>query len=601
MPRNRRKIAILACGAIAVVCVLAAVLDVTVQVPSIQPFFTANPSGIAFTEVRIPLRDGNSLAGYAVLPAGYDNIPKNSACLTVLSPGVNGRKETMLWKAYNLALHGFIAIAIEARGHGFSTGICTVGIDEPKDISDVITWALTSYQAVNQSRISLYGQSLGGMFSVIAASQDTRVAATVALHPPANFSTILGPFISLADLVRYLPSIQLDEESLRLRSPITWINANGPKNILFIHGDKDTLVPVNQSISLSTKVNASGQNSSVIIRPGLDHPGNEADHESLSLGIAWLNWSLTRGEVPNPEILNTQAASITIFDTPSGSSNFAAELLLGAAAAIFACILLLARRSKPVEELPLKPKITRDVGAKKASIAFFVLIFLVAFILGATNAVPFIWAYLLVLPAIVFTMYVIFEKRLGRGKIEGLDIAGWRDPPRMRNVAVGIGAIVCIAIAYSLVYTMVAQSVSQYGIFILSTAPLFYSSIIWFNFIIDPFVLNAFHWGTPRESWATKFKPSLGYLKKLSREAVGVLAWRFGTVLLCSLFLPEIFIASLPVAINILLIIGLPVLVMAIYILAGLLDLGTKSRTVSLLIVGAIAAMYLQWRLFRLF
>ncbi len=605
MLRNRRKIAILTFGAIAVACVLAAVVDVTLQAPSIQPFYTANPSGITFTEVRIPLRDGNSLAGYVALPSNYNSIPVNSACLTIISPGVNGRKETILWKAYNFALHGFVAIAIEARGHGSSTGICSIGIEEPRDISDAITWALATYSKINSSRVSLYGQSLGGMFTVTAACQDARVAATVALHPPANLSWILAPFYPLASLLGYIPSFQLDQDSINLRSPISWIkNATTPRNILFLHGDQDTLVSPENSLSLSLRINSTGRSindSYVIIRPGLSHPGNEADHYTLALGIAWLNWSLTQGVRPLPDTLTEQAGNITIEDTPIGSIDRVAYLLLVATAAVFVFILLVLRKPQAGMNLPPNPPATVARASWKGGIVLLAITLGVAFILGVTNVIPFIWAYLLVMPLIAVGTYLFLGAFLSKKGVQCTYVAEWRDKPRIRNVILGVGTVVGTAIFYALVYSPLAQGVMQYGIFPWSTAPLFYSSIIVLNFIIDPLILNSFSWGVPREPWVNRFKASRRYIKNIGRESFYVLIWRLASVVLCSLFLPEIFIMDFPIAINIVIIIGLPLLAALVYFLAGILNLGTKSHTVSLLIVGAIAAMYLQWRLFRFF
>nr|MDO8085406.1 CocE/NonD family hydrolase [Candidatus Sigynarchaeum springense] len=179
-----RRFAILVLGILAAAFTCLAMVDVAGQAKGIRPFYESNPSGITFQEVRMPLRDGNSLSAYAVLPAGFDALAANSTPVTVLSPGINGRKESMLWKAYNFALNGFVAITVEARGNGDSSGIASFGIDEPADLSDAITWALGTFPAINFSKVSLCGQSLGAMFSVLAACKDPRVAASAVYHPP---------------------------------------------------------------------------------------------------------------------------------------------------------------------------------------------------------------------------------------------------------------------------------------------------------------------------------------------------------------------------------------------------------------------------------
>ncbi len=583
-------------------CVIFAVIDVAIQSPAILPFYAANPNGISFTEVRIPLRDGNSLAGFAVLPSNHAGLPAGSACLTILSPGVNGRKEAMVWKAYNLALQGFIAIAIEARGHGSSTGICTVGIEEPKDISDAITWALATYPAINASRVSLYGQSLGGMFTVIAACQDARVAATVALHPPGNFSQFFTQYVPIINLLRLTPTFTFDEENLRLRSAINWINASSPRNILFLHGDQDTVVPLDDSISLSQKANASGHTDTyVIIRPGLGHQGNEANHDSLALAIAWLNWSLTQGKNPDPETLWSQAGGIAIYDTPSGSMDLSGNLILVAAAAIFVLIILVfQKRQVDVNPSTINPA-AAIISNRRQKYVLVTAAFISAFLLGLLNIIPFIWAYLLVLPLIILGTYLFLGAFLAKRGVQDTFITEWRQKNRIRKVGVGVGAIIGVAFVYAILYSSLAQIVAQYGIFILSTAPLFYSTIIVLNFAIDSLVLDSISWGSLRTPLVDATKSPIRYFKNLGRDAIYVFLWRLGSITLCSLFLPPILFTGFPIAINILILIGLPLLAMLVYFLAGILDIGTKSHVVSLLIIGAIVALYLQWRLFRLF
>ncbi len=288
-----RKLVILVLAIFATAFTVSAILDVAVQAPAIRSFYEDNTDGVAFRAARVPLRDGNALAAFVAFPAMFDTMPARSTPVTILSPGINGRKESMLWKAYNFALNGFVAVAIEARGNGESTGLASFGIDEPADISDTITWVLATYPAINSSKVSLCGQSLGGMFSVLAACKDARVAASAVYHPIANLTSMIAGEFQVAQLIGGFPNFPLDEENLRVRSPITWINATSPRNMLFLHGENDTEVPPSNSLSLSGLANASGHSDTyVIVRPGLNHPANEGDPVSLSLAIAWLDWSL---------------------------------------------------------------------------------------------------------------------------------------------------------------------------------------------------------------------------------------------------------------------------------------------------------------------
>jgi dienelactone hydrolase len=601
---NNRKIAISMLGILSIAFTCSAIFDVAVQVPGIQAFYDSNPSGITFQEVRVPLRDGNALAAYAVLPAGFDLFPTNSTPVTILSPGINGKKESMLWKGYNLALNGFVAIAVEARGNGDSAGIASFGIDEPADLSDTITWALHTFPAINSSKVSLCGQSLGAMFSVLAACKDPRVAASAVYHPPANFTSLLAGDFQIAQLVGALPNFPLDDESLQARSPINWINGALPRNILFLHGENDTEILPSNSLSLSSLANASGHNDTyVIVRPGLNHPGNEADARSLSLVIAWLDWSLDHGSVPSPGVLWATAGGITIQDIPLGSADVAGGCLVVAAIALFLTLFMLLRGAGPAitaNSTPAAADRARSYGhpARRTVIGILGCTLAIAFVFGllvAGGATSVMWGYLLFFPATLLGFLVIMKFFLVRRSGTPPNIKEWSRGTPIRNWMAGMVSVAAAAIFFSLSFDACANAIRQPGMSIFNSAFPCFTTIFFLNFAVDLALLGLVPMFSAEEGTGKH------RFSSLCKDTGIIYIWRFAGMGLVLAFMPALYYSAIPVSLNLLVLVAIPAIMAAVYFLGGLLAAGTRSRTLAVVILVVILAAFLEYRMFRFF
>ncbi len=601
---NHRRLAVIVFGILAIVFTCSALTSVVVQVPGIQAFYGANPQGITFQDVRVPLRDGNSLAAYVVLPAGADVAADNSTPLVVLSPGINGRKESMLWKGYNFALNGVVAIAVEARGNGDSSGIVSFGIDEPADLSDTITWALGTYPIIGSGNVSLCGQSLGAMFSVLAACKDPRIAATAAYHPPANFTSMLTNDFPVADLIGNLPNFPLDDESLRARSPINWINAVLPHKILFLHGQNDTEVLPDNSFSLSERANDSGHTDTyVIVRPGLDHTENENDPESLSLAIAWLNSSLSTGMVPSPSELWAQAGAIVVEDVPLGSVDTAGACLVVAAISFFLAVFigfrgLIAPGSASSLSTVASPSPSRAVPSRRAVAITLGTVLAIAFVLGilvGSGVTSIMWGYLLFFPASVLAFLVIVKYYLVRGSGILPGIEDWSRGIPVRNWLAGFLSVAATAIFFSASYDASANAIKDAGMSIFNSAFLLYTTIFFLNFAIDIALVDVVSTST----W--KKEPNIHHFSRLCKDSGYVFVWRFASMGLFLPFLPLINISIIPVSINLLILIGIPVLMAGVYFLGGVLDRGLHSRTLAIIVLVVLLAAFLEYRTLRFF
>lgn len=223
---------------------------------------TPNQIGLKYEDVRIPTGDGLRLSGW-YLPA------QGKALGTILFLHGNAENiSTHIGSVYWLPAQGFNVLAIDYRGYGESEGKPSVpGAEE--DIDSAMRYLLARSD-IDPDRIVVLGQSLGGalgMYYVAHSAYRKNIRAVV----------IDSAFSGYRDIAR---------EKLR-SSWITWLFAwplgftvtadyrpldaapeIHPIPILFIHGDRDVVVPTHHSQLL---FNAAREPKALWIVPGAGH------------------------------------------------------------------------------------------------------------------------------------------------------------------------------------------------------------------------------------------------------------------------------------------------------------------------------------------
>jgi acetyl esterase/lipase len=159
---------------------------------------------------------------------------------------------------------------------------------------------------VDPTRIGVTGASAGGHLSLMlgtagsegkADAKDpvdrvsSRVQAVAGFFPPTDFLDygkpgenaigrgILWNFAGAFDFKEFDPYARklnpvTDEEKItkigRDISPINHVSADDPPTLL-IHGDKDWLVPIQQSEIIIDKLKQAGVDAKLVVKPGADH------------------------------------------------------------------------------------------------------------------------------------------------------------------------------------------------------------------------------------------------------------------------------------------------------------------------------------------
>lgn len=155
---------------------------------------------------------------------------------------------------------------------------------------------------VDPERLGLWGASAGGHLALMLGtageienehvddpveSASGRVAAVVAYYPASDLTRWITP-----ERLDRFPAMRFDRERYPDYSPIRFASADDPP-ILIIHGDQDTLMPMEEGRTMYEALLAASAAANFVVIEGGGHPflASEVDQATAEM-VEWFEWHL---------------------------------------------------------------------------------------------------------------------------------------------------------------------------------------------------------------------------------------------------------------------------------------------------------------------
>lgn len=167
---------------------------------------------------------------------------------------------------------------------------------------------------VDPNRLGVFGGSAGGHLALVLGTasdngdpnakedfmkESDRVASVVAYFPPVDLRPLargLNPQSTGGTLDRF-PALNFEKEKAPDYSPIVHVSPDDPPTLL-IHGDKDKLVPVNNSKVIHEAFQKNNVKTQLIIIEGAEHGfrGEDAKRAGAAM-VSWFEQTLLKGDL----------------------------------------------------------------------------------------------------------------------------------------------------------------------------------------------------------------------------------------------------------------------------------------------------------------
>lgn len=185
-------------------------------------------------------------------------IPSKNGAVVIFVHGHASNRNEFLEDAAFVTAAGYGALLFDLRNHGESEGnLTTLGLNEALDVKSAVAFIRAQPETAH-AKIAVFAHSMGAGASILAVSETPEVNALIVESPYTSLEdnisdgvrelTGLPPF-PFAPLVVFFAQ---HETGLNLQSvrPVNVIGQISPRAVLFIHGEKDKLIPVKNSYAL---------------------------------------------------------------------------------------------------------------------------------------------------------------------------------------------------------------------------------------------------------------------------------------------------------------------------------------------------------------
>ncbi len=235
------------------------------------------PAGVtAEFDVEYGDAGGEALMLDLYRPAGKAEGPL-PAVVWIHGGGWRSGDKNNVANAIALTARGYVLASINYRLSGVAPFPAAV-----EDCKRAVRWlrSQAGRLGVDPGRIGVWGSSAGGHLSLMVGCADesaglegkgeegvsSRVRAVCSWFGPADFTSRAGRSGRAGDIIRQFLGGGPEEipDTYALASPLTHVTADDPP-VLFVHGDRDTLVPLSHSEVMLAALKKAGVEATLVV------------------------------------------------------------------------------------------------------------------------------------------------------------------------------------------------------------------------------------------------------------------------------------------------------------------------------------------------
>lgn len=241
--------------------------------------------GIQVDDIRIPLEDGRQLSAYLYTPENATEATPAPGILAV--HGYINSRETQSSFAIEFARRGYVVLAMDQSGHGYSTNTAfSSAFGGPAGLN-----YLRSLPFVDTDRIGLEGHSMGGWTILNAAMAMPDAYQSMALVGSSTGAPFAQPGTESFPKNLAVIFSKFDEFS-----PLMWgveraAGVNDSAKLQTVFGTNDTIIAGELYGSVEDGT------ARMLTQPVTTHPGDHLDFGATADALSWME--LTLG-APNP-------------------------------------------------------------------------------------------------------------------------------------------------------------------------------------------------------------------------------------------------------------------------------------------------------------
>jgi pimeloyl-ACP methyl ester carboxylesterase len=252
---------------------------------------------------EMPVEDSRLLTsdGVELAIRSWSSIGEPRA-IVILVHGLSSSKDHphVVGLAERMRARSLDVLSYDARGHGESGGLCTLGDLERNDVAAAVAYARRGHR-----RVALVGASMGAIAAMAYAATDSELAGVVVVSSPADWRipfrvrALITVILARTNLGRFVA-----ERHTHVRIYPEWNPTEPPRSVAkrvastvplaIVHGRNDRLIPFHFSLGVSSTEMPGAH---AVVVPGMGHAFDPVGYESICDALDWTLISAVPREV----------------------------------------------------------------------------------------------------------------------------------------------------------------------------------------------------------------------------------------------------------------------------------------------------------------